>query len=29
MIEVVALDGDDTLWHSQQLFADCLTTMAG
>lgn len=22
MIEVIALDGDDTLWHSEQLFAD-------
>src|SRR5690606_22024741 len=22
MIEVVALDGDDTLWHSEQLFVD-------
>ncbi|MDP1819680.1 MAG: hypothetical protein Q8K58_07260, partial [Acidimicrobiales bacterium] len=22
MIEVIALDGDDTLWHSEQLFVD-------
>ena len=22
MIEVVGLDGDDTLWHSEQLFVD-------
>ncbi|MDX6234675.1 MAG: hypothetical protein QOH68_3793, partial [Nocardioidaceae bacterium] len=22
MIELIAFDGDDTLWHSEQLFAD-------
>lgn len=25
MIEVIALDGDDTLWHSEQLFVDTQT----
>ncbi len=25
MIEVIALDGDDTLWHSEQLFVDTTT----
>lgn len=29
MIEVVALDGDDTLWHSEQMFADTQARFRG